>query len=142
MKRFVLFFLIVCALASYSQNASVDLNQKLMRASFDSIPPAAKRGVAIFKKKSSWFNPLAYLGAGFLFVYQNVFSEQIQADCAYEVSCSERTKFAVSRRGIFIGTLEGFNQLSECAPNAQYEHPPLYVNKDGKICHQVEEARK
>ena len=87
--------------------------------------------MARFKHRASYFNPLSYAGAGLLFIYQNVFSEQIQADCTYMVSCSQYTKLCIERHGILKGTLMGFNQLSECFPAARYEHPvtSTHLNK-------------
>lgn len=114
------------------------IDRQLLAVSFDSSSKAPKRSLVVFQKRSSKFNPLAWLGAGVLFVYQNVFSEQIQADCVYEVSCSEHTKHVIARHGIVRGVLEGFDQLSECARGAKYEHPDLYISTQGKIRRQAE----
>lgn len=119
------------------------LNRKIIESSFDHTQQTSSlRKLPKFKKRKILFNPLNYLGAGFLFVYQNVFSEQIQASCVYQTSCSEYTKLSVARYGIFIGTLRGFNQLSECDVRAKYEHEDVFITSDGKIIKPLEEDSK
>jgi uncharacterized protein len=86
-----------------------------------------------FEKRVTRYNPLAYVGAGLLFVYQKIFSEQIQASCMYEVSCSEYTRLSVQRSGFIAGTLKGFSQLTECYAGAVYEHPPMFVSSHRKV---------
>jgi putative component of membrane protein insertase Oxa1/YidC/SpoIIIJ protein YidD len=95
-----------------------------------------------FKSKKEAFNPFNYLGKGFLFVYQKVFSEQIQAACSYETSCSEYTRLAIQHFGFVQGTLMGFNQLSECTRSAKYEHPRVYLNPENKIINRFETLQK
>ncbi len=106
------------------------LNQKILEKSFDDCDRSAgkKKKLLSFKKKYSRLNPLNYLGAGLLYVYQTVFSEQIQAECAYEISCSEYTKLSIQQHGFILGSLSGLNQLSECFPGAKLEHPAACVN--------------
>lgn len=115
------------------------LETKLLETSFSDLRPAAKklRKITMFKKQISYFNPLSYAGAALLFVYQNLISEQIQADCMYQVSCSEYTKRSIENKGLVIGTLMGFNQLSECFSGAQYEHRTSSIHQH-KIDNRVE----
>lgn len=141
LKQLLLCSLVLPVLLSKGQTSSIyNMDRQLLAVSFDSSSALPKRNLVVFQKCSSRLNPLAWLGAGMLFVYQNVFSEQIQADCVYEVSCSEHTKQAISQHGIVRGLLEGFNQLSECAPGARYEHPDLYINRQEKIRTEPEEV--
>ncbi len=112
----------------------------ILHATFDQwheLKPA-KRKLMAFKKRASYFNPFNYLSAGLLFTYQNVFSEQIQADCNYQVSCSEYTKKCIERTGFVSGTLTGFNQWTECFSGALYEHPPVFRNNHNKIINTAE----
>jgi uncharacterized protein len=140
MRHFILVLFITLSACSFGQTGSI--NDKIIHASIEEPAPVVKRKLLSFKKRSSYFNPMNYLGAGLLYVYQNIFSEQIQADCAFELSCSEYTKLSIREHGFFTGTLQGFNQLSECAPNARYEHPPLFINSEGKIINRIEKAGK
>ena len=144
MRGFILLLMIAYVSTSFGQNEDNSINAKIINVSFDSTAKNKPeiRKLLSFKKKYSYFNPLNYLGVGILYVYQNIFSEQIQASCNYQLSCSEYTKLSIQRSGFFIGTLKGFNQLSECAPTAIYEHPPIYVNSDGKIINHFEKNNK
>ncbi|MBA2610592.1 MAG: membrane protein insertion efficiency factor YidD [Bacteroidetes bacterium] len=144
MRYLILFLLIMYLSTSFGQNEQNNINQKILNVSFENSikkGPIKKKWFS-FTRKSSYFNPLNYLGESVLFVYQNIFSEQIQASCNYEISCSEFTKLSIRRSGFFIGTLKGFNQLSECAPTAKYEHPAVYLNNEGKIINHFEEESK
>lgn len=111
-------------------NISFSLQQKLIKASFDTsyVEQTQTRKIVAAKSFVTKINPLFYIGGALLFVYQNVFSEQIQAQCAYQVSCSEYTKRSIQKKGLLFGTLSGFNQLSECYPYIQHDHPTLFIN--------------
>lgn len=123
---------------------SQTLNGELVRASFEGGPQktSSKKKLLLFKKQISYFNPLNYIGAGFLYTYQQLVSEQIQASCTYKISCSEFTRCSIQKHGFFIGTLKGFNQLSECIDGARYEHPRMFIDKDNKIINSVETKDK
>jgi putative component of membrane protein insertase Oxa1/YidC/SpoIIIJ protein YidD len=93
----------------------------------------SKRKLLHFESKAAYYNPLNYIGAGLLYIYQNLLSEQIQARCSYETSCSQYTKLSIQRNGFIKGTLSGFNQLSECFPSVATEHNRQYINREGKV---------
>ena len=134
----VLFLTMMCNKSS-SQSAT-SLNQKLITSAFkeDKYKEPLRRKVITFKKKSSYYNPANYLGAGLLFFYQRVISEQIQAECTYNTSCSEFTKLSIEKYGIFKGGLKGINQLSECFPGAKSEHIRYYISSEDKIINKIE----
>lgn len=85
------------------------------------------------------YNPLTYLAGGMLFVYQNVFSEQISASCTYHTSCSETTKQAIQKYGLVKGTLIGLHQLSNCNPGIVHDHEEHMISADGKIINSLDE---
>lgn len=89
-------------------------------------------------KLSTRLNPLTYLAAGMMFTYQNVVSEQIAANCAYHISCSEFTKRSIERHGLIKGTLIGLHQLTNCFPGAKYDHCEHAVSNENKILNRVE----
>jgi putative component of membrane protein insertase Oxa1/YidC/SpoIIIJ protein YidD len=126
----ILFHLV---LASHAQLN--ELNRKLVNSSLAPVKAMSptKRAFLPLAKGVSRYNPLANAGIGLLFIYQHVFSEQFQASCIYEISCSEYTKMCIRKSGLIGGTLKGFNQLSECIHGALYEHPSRYINQDKKI---------
>lgn len=143
MRLFIFSLSILLSLNLFSQETSKNITEKLIATSFEYLPANRSKKINFFfKKKRSYFNPLTYLGIGALYVYQTIFSEQIQASCNYEISCSEYTKLSIQTSGFFIGTLKGFNQVSECTPNAKYEHPSLYINNEGKIINRFEKEIK
>jgi putative component of membrane protein insertase Oxa1/YidC/SpoIIIJ protein YidD len=111
---------------------------------FKSESSLNKRKIIDFSKKSfvQKINPLLYVGAGLLFVYQRVFSEQIQATCVYKKSCSEFTKLSIEKKGIIKGTLTGFNQLSNCFQSVIFDRSSYLVTEDGKINNALDECNQ
>ena len=82
-------------------------------------------------------NPLWYLSGALLYAYQNVLSEQIQADCNYQLSCSGYTKKCIEQHGLFLGILLGADQLNACQPNVYLDYETESVNGLGKIINDV-----
>lgn len=114
--------------------AQVDISAQLAYAVVGPPKKApSKRGILKVNGSASRFNPFVYVGAALLFVYQNVLSEQIQARCMYQVSCSQYTKLSIQKKGFFKGTLLGFNQISECFPGVLKEHSDYCIDQDDKI---------
>ena len=85
----------------------------------------------------SKINPLIYLASGLLFVYQNIFSEQISSVCTYEISCSEMTKRSIARYGLFKGTFVGLHQLTNCSPSILHDHEDHVISDDDKIINSI-----
>jgi putative component of membrane protein insertase Oxa1/YidC/SpoIIIJ protein YidD len=117
-----------------SQNS---LNDKILNVTFDDykLNETNKRKILSLKnsKLSTKLNPLTYISSALLFVYQQVFSEQISANCTYEISCSEFTKKAIEKHGIIKGSLIGFHQLSNCVTGIKYEYPDHLISNENKI---------
>jgi uncharacterized protein len=95
----------------------------------------------IKKDKVKWRNylPTRYIFGSLLFIYQNVISEQISADCAYEMSCSEFSKNSISKFGILKGVLLSGNRLSSCGPNTIIDFPEYKKSEQFKIAHDFED---
>jgi putative membrane protein insertion efficiency factor len=64
----------------------------------------------LFKK----YNPVSLFLGGTLYIYQNVFSKHISADCLFTPSCSEFSKQAIKEYGIFKGTLLSIDRVNRC----------------------------
>lgn len=131
--RLIFLLIFFTLLTSYfSIKAQVtNVSEKVSEVSFDKkaeIKKPTKRYFS-FKNRTSYFNPLAYVGSTLLFIYQKVISQQIQANCAYQTSCSEYTRLSIQQHGFILGTLNGLNQISECFEGAIYEHPPVFINQ-------------
>lgn len=108
------------------------LSKEITAGSFQYEETQSARKTLRLKKRSR-YNPFAYAGAGLLFFYQNVLSEQVQASCMYEVSCSEFTKVAIREMGVVEGILRGLNQLTECHAGILYEYPAIAISSNNKI---------
>src|ERR1035437_2029348 len=79
-------------------------------------------------------NPFKFSGNSFLWVYQQVFSEQIMADCGLEPGCSSFAKQAIKERGLLLGVFLAADRLTRCNGAAQIESEPYLVNKKtGKL---------
>jgi putative component of membrane protein insertase Oxa1/YidC/SpoIIIJ protein YidD len=83
-------------------------------------------------------NPLTYISGGMLFLYQNIVSEQIQANCQYHISCSENMKKSIKRKGLFFGILSGLNQLGNCSGSILKDYPNYKITPQGKINNTIE----
>ena len=60
------------------------------------------------------FNPIGLLLGGGLYVYQNVFSKHLSADCLFTPSCSEFSKQAIKDYGLLKGTLLSIDRVNRC----------------------------
>lgn len=84
-----------------------------------------------------WVNPFWYVSGALLFMYQNVLSEQIQADCNFKLSCSGYTKACMEQHGLIMGILLGADQLNTCQPNVYLDYETTSVNERGKVINDV-----
>lgn len=92
-------------------------------------------------KEAKWttkINPVTYIAVGLMYTYQNVFSEQISANCTYEISCSEMTKKSIEKHGLIKGTFIGLHQLTNCFPGARYDHCDHAISSGNQIINVVE----
>ena len=96
---------------------------------------------ASFKKKSLFarVNPVNYFSSGLLFLYQSALSEQVQAECNYEISCSNYTKVCIEKFGLLKGVLLGFDQLNSCTQMEIYDYPRYKISPRYKIINRFEE---
>lgn len=131
MKIWILIFFLF-SLSSKSQDTIVQkqINSVVFGEFKENI--SKKRSFKKPKNKLSYFNPFYYVGSGGLFVYQNLISEQLQADCQFRISCSEYTKRSIEKKGV-IGLLQGLNQISNCYPKAYLSYPVFLRMEDGRI---------
>jgi putative component of membrane protein insertase Oxa1/YidC/SpoIIIJ protein YidD len=116
-------------------NAQTNVSERTVAAAMHQLSPGelSHRRVLLKANKHGRLNPVHYVAAALLYVYQNLLSEQFGSDCMFETSCSEFTKRSISEKGLIRGTLEGFNQISECQRGTLFEHPRVAVNPEKKI---------
>jgi putative component of membrane protein insertase Oxa1/YidC/SpoIIIJ protein YidD len=97
-----------------------------------------KRAFISLDSKEKKRNPINYLAGGLLFMYQNVFSAQISANCVYETSCSEYTKKAIQKYGLIKGSFIGMHQLSCCTPTIHKDYCEHSISENGKIINRID----
>ena len=81
------------------------------------IPPDPFKRPYIYKDDPSLIkkiNPVNLLIGGTLYVYQNVLSKHISADCLFIPSCSEFSKQAIKEDGLLKGILLSIDRLNRC----------------------------
>lgn len=83
-------------------------------------------------------NPLHYISGALLYFYQNIISEQIQANCQYQVSCSENMKKQISTKGLLFGVLNGLDQLGNCSGSILSDYPAYKITKEDKVNNAIE----
>jgi uncharacterized protein len=79
--------------------------------------PDSYRRPYIYKDEPSLIkkiNPVGILFGGSLFIYQNLLSKHLSADCLFTPSCSEFGKEAIAKTGIIKGTLLAIDRLNRC----------------------------
>ena len=114
-----------------------DVHSLLIESTFHEYKisePDPPRPVFIHKKGSiAKISPLHYISSGLLFFYQTILSEQIQADCNYEISCSNYTKAGIEKFGLLKGVLGGFDQLTNCSVLILYDVPRYKISPRSKV---------
>jgi putative component of membrane protein insertase Oxa1/YidC/SpoIIIJ protein YidD len=126
---------IICNAQSINNAIITNINAQI---NANHIEPKRK-----FLKKDSvfWKNllPTRYVFGTLLFVYQNAISEQISANCAYEMSCSEFSKNSISKFGFIKGILLSGNRLCSCGTNTIIDFPEYKKTEQFKIAHDFED---
>jgi uncharacterized protein len=91
----------------------------------------------IFLPVTQKYNPIQYVSSSLIYFYQNFLSEQIQADCTYDISCSQYLKLCIAKYGFLKGTAAGLNQYTKCNTNNSLNHLPYKLNDKNKIINDV-----
>lgn len=121
----------------FSQNNNLT-NNKILENYFNQFDVKTVYHRPFIDTKKSKFNPLIYLSGSLLYSYQNLISEQIQANCNYKISCSENMKQQIKNKGILLGIFNGLNQLANCAESVTNDYPNYKITKGGKIDNSTE----
>ena len=111
---FLLFLISISGSAQVSQfKSDIEHINKLL----SQTPPDPFKRPYIYKGELSLikkFNPVSLLLGGTLYVYQNVLSKHISADCLFTPSCSEFSKQAIREDGLLKGTLLSIDRVNRC----------------------------
>jgi uncharacterized protein len=81
--------------------------------------------------------PIQLLSGGLIYFYQNVVSEQLQAGCTYEITCSQYIKLAIQKYGFIKGTFAGLHQFVKCAEGNHGNHLQFKINDNNKIINAI-----
>ena len=98
-----------------------------------------KRNLLKPDKKIKILNPMYWLSAGLIFLYQNILSEQIQSECIYNISCSEYMKQSIKQLGLIEGLMNGWYQFINCHGGAPSIYPEYKFLSNGKINNVIDE---
>ncbi len=141
LKQLIVFtFLSVILNASVNAQDHDSSRQLLLNALFSDYKETKieKRAFISFDSKEKKRNPINYLAGSLLFMYQNVFSAQISANCVYETSCSEFTKKSIQKYGLIKGSFIGMHQLSCCTPTIHKDYCEHSISENGKIINRID----
>ena len=119
----------------------VDISTIIIENNFSEFQMSTAKKRTFLKQKNSLYtkiNPLHYISGGLLYFYQNILSEQIQANCQYQISCSENMKKEIATKGLLIGVLSGLDQLENCSGSIINDYPYYKITKEGKINNAIE----
>ena len=100
-----------------AQKISVNQDIELIQTHLYQSQPDIFERPYIYRNETSFikrFNPFGLLLGGSLYVYQNVFSKHISADCLFTPSCSEFSKQAIKEYGLLKGTLLSIDRVNRC----------------------------
>jgi uncharacterized protein len=139
MKMFLPLWMVL--ISGIQSNLLAQVHEKLIHQSFHTFHYHQKSSRAILSMKDksllAKLNPVTYVSAGLLFFYQRVISEQLQAECSYEISCSEFTKLGLQKQGL-KGFFIGIDQWSNCMPKVIEDYPRHRISSNDKIINNLE----
>ena len=95
----------------------------------------------VSEKKFYKYNPVSLVFGGLMYVYQNVVSEQIAADCPYEISCSGFGRQVIKQYGLLKGTALAADRVMRCTRLSYKDLLPCDLNSSGKIIDNPEEYK-
>ena len=81
------------------------------------IQPDPYKRPYIYKNEQSLIkkiNPVGIVYGGSLYIYQNVLSKHISADCLFTPSCSEFSKQAIKEYGLLEGIILTIDRVNRC----------------------------
>jgi putative membrane protein insertion efficiency factor len=100
-----------------AQQVTVKSDIDLIHAQLSMIDPDPFKRPYIYQHETSFikkYNPISFLLGSSLYIYQNVFSKHISADCLFTPSCSEFSKQAIKEYGLLKGTLLSIERVNRC----------------------------
>ena len=121
----------------------VNYYQEILRAQAPekAYEPSVKR-VSFLKSKSTKklakYNPVNLVFVGLMYTYQRFLSAQFAAECPFELSCSNFSKAAINRYGLFKGIALSADRLMRCNEFLKYDITPVNLNHDNHLIDPLE----
>jgi len=136
LNRYLLIFsLLPFSVCSLAQNIGFRSDIEHINVVLSKVQPDQFRRPYIYQNEPSAFkkyNPVSLLLGGSLYVYQNLLSKHISADCLFTPSCSEFSKQAIREYGILKGTLLSIDRVNRCNRIAATDLKNYTVDKISK----------
>jgi putative component of membrane protein insertase Oxa1/YidC/SpoIIIJ protein YidD len=89
-------------------------------------------------KKLAKYNPVNLVFVGLMYTYQRFLSAQFAAECPYELSCSNFSKAAINRYGLFKGIALSADRLMRCNEFLKYDITPVNLTHDNHLIDPLE----
>ena len=120
-----------------AQNVN-DLHASMEQQFFHSPSNGVQRTRDFIQTKNA-IQPITKLAGGLVYFYQNIVSEQLQADCSFQITCSEYIKLCIAEYGFLKGTLAGLNQYTKCMPTNYKHHEEHKVDEKQKVINHIQD---
>lgn len=99
--------------------------------------PVKTSGKPAYRPFQGGGNVLKPITGALLFFYQQILSEQIQADCVYETTCSSYMKQCLETYGTGRGILSGLYRYTTCTGFEIRYRKEIEIDRHGKIINQA-----
>jgi putative component of membrane protein insertase Oxa1/YidC/SpoIIIJ protein YidD len=112
----IILFLFFCVAAEAQEDMYksdlVQITRQLSKKASDPFkrPYIYQNETSLLKK----LNPIGVIFGSSLYLYQNLLSKHISANCLFTPGCSEFGKEAIAKAGLFTGTLLAIDRLNRC----------------------------
>jgi putative component of membrane protein insertase Oxa1/YidC/SpoIIIJ protein YidD len=131
----LIFSALTISLCSTAQHSRFRSDIEHIKVVLLQVQPDQFRRPYIYQNEPSLvkkFNPVSLLLGGTLYIYQNVLSKHISADCLFTPSCSEFSKQTIREDGILKGTLLSIDRVNRCNRIAATDLKNYTVDKKSK----------
>jgi putative membrane protein insertion efficiency factor len=111
------FIVFSLGITSHAQQINFKSDIIIINKKLSEKHPDPYRRPYIYKDEPSLIkkiNPVNIIFGTTLYIYQNIISRQISADCLYTPSCSEFSKDAIREYGVLKGAILSVDRLNRC----------------------------
>jgi uncharacterized protein len=130
MRYLLLVIPIICLIFSNANAQSVENDLDLL------LSPGKSNEHDQTKHRGS-YNPFKFIYTITLNVYQKHLSAQLDANCAFEITCSRFSRLMLKDFGLAKGYFLTFDRLGRCNHISTIESHPIRINQAGKIIEQT-----